>query len=54
LDLLTKNPFITVVEEKGVGKYFGEYNFFTGLESPFSVRSKGSSQIKYISREVFL
>jgi hypothetical protein len=43
-----------VVEKKGVGDLFGEYNFFTGLESPFSVRSKGSTQLKYISREVFL
>jgi hypothetical protein len=45
---------VTVVEEKKTGDLFGEYNFFTGLESRFSVRSKGNSQIKFISRENFL
>lgn len=45
---------MTVVEEKKTGDLFGEYNFFTGLESRYSVRSKGNSQIKFISRETFL
>jgi CRP-like cAMP-binding protein len=49
-----RQPFATLVETKSAGDLFGEYTFFTGLESRYSIRSKGSSQIKYISREVFL